>query len=52
MWEMMATFIRKVGAEVLGVTKESGCDLKDAWWWNEEVQKAIKEKKECYKRLY
>jgi len=46
MWEKMATCIRKVGAEVLGVTKGSGCNLKDAWWWNEEVQKAIKEKKE------
>ncbi|XP_066347731.1 uncharacterized protein [Miscanthus floridulus] len=48
----MATCIRKVRAEVLGVTKGSGCDLKDAWWWNEEVQKAIKEKNECYKHLY
>jgi len=52
MWEKMATCIRKVAAEVLGMTKGSGCDLKDAWWWNEDVQKAIKEKKECYKRLY
>ena len=52
MWEKMVTCIRKVAAEVLGVTKGSGCDLKDAWWWNEDVQKAIKEKKECYKRLY
>ena len=52
MWEKMATCIRKVTAEVLGVTKGSGCDLKDAWWWNKDVQKAIKEKKECYKRLY
>ena len=24
----------------------------DTWWWNEDVQNAIKEKKECYKRLY
>jgi hypothetical protein len=22
------------------------------WWWNEDVQRAIKEKKECYKRLF
>jgi hypothetical protein len=33
-------------------SKGSGCDLKDARWWNEDVQKAIKEKKECYKCLY
>ena len=25
---------------------------KDTWWWNDEVQKAIKEKKECFKRLH
>jgi len=47
----MATCIRKVASEVLGVTKGSGCGSKDTWWWNEDVQKAIK-KKECYKCLY
>ena len=52
MWEKMATCVRKVASEVLRVTKGSGCDSKDTWWWNEDVQKAIKEKKECYKRLY
>ena len=49
MWEKIATCIRKVASEVLRVTKGSGCDSKDTWWWNEDVQKAIKEK-ECYKR--
>ena len=34
------------------MTKGNGWDSKDTWWWNEDVQKAIKEKKECYKRLY
>jgi hypothetical protein len=52
MWEKMVTCIRKVAPEVCGVTKGSGGEAKDTWWWNEEVQKAIKEKKECYKRLY
>lgn len=52
MWEKMATCVRKVAAEVLGVSKGSGRDPKDTWWWNEDVQKAIKEKKECYKCLY
>ena len=51
MWEKMATCVHNVASEVLGVTKGSGCDSKDTWWWNEDVQKAIKEK-ECYKRLY
>ena len=52
MWEKMATNIRKVASEVCRVTEGSGGEAKDTWWWNEEVQKAIKEKKECYKRLY
>ena len=47
MWEKMAINIRKVASEVCGVTKESGGEAKDTWWWNEEVQRAIKEKKEC-----
>ena len=52
MWEKMATNIQKVTSEVCGVTKGSGGEAKDTWWWNEEVQRAIKEKKECYRRLY
>jgi hypothetical protein len=35
--------IRKVALVVCGVTKESG-EAEDTWWWNEEVQRAIKEK--------
>ena len=27
-------------------------EAKDTWWWNDDVQKAIKEKKDCFKRLY
>jgi hypothetical protein len=25
---------------------------KETWWWNEKVQKAIKEKKECFRRMH
>ena len=52
MWEKMATCVRKVASEVLGVPKGSRCDLKHTWWWNEDVKMAIKEKNECYKCLY
>ncbi|WVZ49707.1 hypothetical protein U9M48_001039 [Paspalum notatum var. saurae] len=51
-WGKMATCIRKVAAEVLGVTKGSKGATKDTWWWNEDVQQALKEKKECYKRVF
>ena len=40
------------GLKVCGVTKGSGGEAKDTWWWNEEVQRAIKDKKEYYRRLY
>ena len=45
MWEKMTTNIRKMTSEVCGVTKESGGEAKDTWWWNEKVQRAIKEKR-------
>ncbi|ONM30467.1 Retrovirus-related Pol polyprotein LINE-1 [Zea mays] len=48
----MATCIRKVASEVFGVTKGSNDESKDTWWWTEDVQKAIKEKKECYRSLF
>ena len=52
MWMRMASCIRMMASEVFGVTKRGKIEPKDTWWWNEEVQKAIKEKKECYKSLY
>jgi Tfp pilus assembly protein PilX len=51
MWVNMATCIRKVASEVFGVTKGSSGESKDTWWWTEYVQKAIKEKKECYRNV-
>jgi hypothetical protein len=52
MWMKMATCIRKVPSEEFGVSKGSRREAKDIWWWNDEVQKAIKEKKDCFHRLY
>jgi hypothetical protein len=52
MWKKMATHIRKVAIEVFEVTRGNKREPKDIWWWNDEVQKAINEKKECYKRLH
>ena len=48
----MATCVRKVASEVLGVSRGGKQEGKDTWWWNDEVQRAIKKKKECFKRLY
>ena len=40
------------GLEVFGVSKGGKQEGKDTWWWNNEVQRAIKEKKECFKCLH
>uniref|UniRef100_A0A453HMW2 Reverse transcriptase domain-containing protein n=1 Tax=Aegilops tauschii subsp. strangulata TaxID=200361 RepID=A0A453HMW2_AEGTS len=48
----MATCIRKVASEEFGVSRGRRSEDKDTWWWNDDVQKAIKEKKDCFRRLY
>ncbi|KAG2563642.1 hypothetical protein PVAP13_8KG278518 [Panicum virgatum] len=50
MWLKMTTCVRKVASEVFGVSRGGKHEGKDTWWWNDEVQRAIKEK-ECFKRL-
>jgi hypothetical protein len=52
MWMKMATCIRKLPLKEFGVTKGGRCETKKTWWWNENVQKAIKEKKECFRRMH
>ena len=52
MWLKMATCVRKVASEVFGVSRGGKKEMKDTWWWSDEVQRAIKEKKECFKRLH
>ncbi|GJM89080.1 hypothetical protein PR202_ga05678 [Eleusine coracana subsp. coracana] len=44
--------VRKVASEVFGVSRGDKQEAKDTWWWNDKVQRAIKEKKECFKRLH
>jgi hypothetical protein len=48
----MSTCIRKVASEEFRVTKEGKRETKDTWWWNENVQNAIKEKKERFRRMH
>jgi hypothetical protein len=52
MWMKMSTCIRKVVSEEFGVTKGAKRETKETWWWNEKVQNAIKEKKECFRRMH
>ena len=49
MWNDMVEHIKNVATEVLGVTNGK-CHLdKETWWWNDDVQKAIREKRAYYK---
>jgi hypothetical protein len=50
MWLKMATCVRKVASEVFGVSRGKQ-EAKDTWWWNDEVQRVIKET-ECFKCLH
>jgi hypothetical protein len=52
MWMRMTSCIRKVASEEFGVTKGDKCEAKETWWWNEKVQKTIKEKKECFRSMH
>jgi acyl-CoA hydrolase len=49
---MIVTCIKKVASKEFEVTKEDKREAKETWWWNEKVQKAIKEKKECFRRMH
>jgi hypothetical protein len=51
-WMKMSTCIRKVASKEFGVTNGGKRETKETWWWNENVQKAIKEKKECFRRMH
>ena len=49
MWGSMAKCIKKVGKEVLGEVRRRVDVKKETWWWCEEVQRVIKEKKGFFK---
>ena len=48
-WDKTAEMLRKTAETVLGVTFGKRKADRETWWWNEEVQKSIKEKKEAKK---
>ena len=39
MWLKMATYVRKVALEVLGVSRGGKQEGENTWWWNDKVQK-------------
>ena len=49
MWNKVAVCIRGHAKEVLGESKGKGPQTKETWWWDEEVQKAVKRKRTNFK---
>jgi hypothetical protein len=39
-------------AQELRVTKGGKYEAKEIRWWNQKVQKTIKDKKECFRRMH
>ncbi|XP_026746110.1 uncharacterized protein LOC113507456 [Trichoplusia ni] len=48
-WSEMAKCIRESAKDVCGESKGKGLIDRDTWWWNEEVQNVLKEKKAAFK---
>jgi len=44
----MTKCIQRLAKEILGTSRRGGNKMKGARWWNEEVKKKVKKKKEAY----
>ena len=50
-WQQCADAVRKVASEKFGMTKPGTSRIKkETWWWTNEVEAAIKSKKEAFKQ--
>ena len=49
-WKETYPEVIEMAKEVLGETRGGHYREKESWWWNEEVQVAVKDKKEAFKR--
>ena len=45
-WDKTAKMLKKTAETMLGVTFGKQKKDTEAWWWNEEVQESIKEKRQ------
>ena len=48
MWNEMVGCIKRVAKEVLGESRGKVQSSKETWWWNDEVQNTIRDKRYCY----
>lgn len=49
MWNSFYHFCHEKAVSNLGLSKGKFKDERDTWWWNDSVQKAVSEKKVCFK---
>ena len=52
MWKNMAKKVEIVAKEILGESKGFGPRDKETWWWNEDVQEKVRNKKNCFKAIH
>ena len=48
-WHKMTTCIKHVAKELLGESKGNKFNVKETWWWSNEIKESIKKKRECFK---
>ena len=48
----MAEKVQTVAKVILGESKGFGRRDKETWWWNEDVQEKVKNKRDCFKAIH
>ena len=51
-WENVGKKVEMVAKAILGESKDFGPRDKETWWWNEEVQEKVRNKKNCFKAIH
>ena len=49
-WADLSDKVKKVSEEICGITSGKRGREREAWWWNDDVQRCIKEKKIALKQ--
>ena len=49
-WEEICNMINTSAKEILGETSGGKYVERESWWWNGDVQKAVKEKRDSFKK--
>ena len=51
-WDDVANAIRETARKVLGMKTGKTFEDREAWWWTDEVQEAVKRKKEAWEQSF